>query len=332
MSKKILLIGAGRWGTNHLKSWLSLGVELYVAEASEALLEKCRAAGVPSERLSKNHRDFLPLVDGVDVVTPVETHFPLGSEALEMGKDLFLEKPLTDKTSTSRRLVELAKAKGRILQVGHVFRYEQPTQHVRRLMESGELGKIRWIRGNFSAFKRPRADSGTAMADGVHFVDLFNYLLGSQPDRVQARLLDILGRGGDFDDQAWIWLDYGGVFGAIETGCFSPRKTRDVLVVGDRKTVWLDYMAKQEKVKVFANTHRMEKGQWQAVEGEVQSMDFPPEEPLKAELKAFMESMQTRSRPLVDGEAGAAAVHVVEALMASHRKGAPVEMSCFAGS
>lgn len=324
MPQKILLIGAGRWGVNHLRTWLTLGVDLFVAEASEKALSRCRDMGVPPERLGRDHRAFLPLVDAVDVVTPAETHHPLCCEAIALGKDLFVEKPLALSTAESVDLIQRAAAKKLILQVGHIFRYEPPSQFVKKLIEAGLLGEVRWLRGNFSGFKRPRADCGVTFADAIHFVDLFDHLLGRLPETVNARLLDALGRG--MDDNAWLWLDYGKIFATIEVGYFSPLKKREVLVVGSEKSVVVDYTVQQDKVKIYANQHRQENGGWKAVEGDVHTTEFDPEEPLLIELRAFLASLRTRGVPLADGQCGADAVRVVEALLESSRRRAPVKL------
>jgi UDP-2-acetamido-3-amino-2,3-dideoxy-glucuronate N-acetyltransferase len=327
MNKKILLIGTGRWGMNHLRTLLKMGVDLYVAESNEAAHGKCREMGLAADHITRNYRDFLSKVDAIDLVTPVETHHPIGCEAMEAGKDLFVEKPVAATYRESRAMVDLAAARKRILQVGHVFRYEAPTQFLKKLIASGELGEVKWIRGNFSAFKRPRTDCGVTMADAIHFVDLYNYLLGSLPTAANARLLDVLGRKNGMDDNAWLWLDYGGIFASIEVGVFSPVKTREVLVVGTRKSVQVDYMAKQDKASIFDNHHAKEKGQWTAVEGEVKKQSFAPEEPLMLELKAFLESMETRATPLADGAAGAEAVRIVEACIEANRSGKAMHLA-----
>ncbi|MBI4025956.1 MAG: Gfo/Idh/MocA family oxidoreductase [Verrucomicrobia bacterium] len=320
----ILLIGAGRWGINHLRTWLTLGVNLYVADAGEKILNRCREMGVPADRLSNNHREFLPRVEAVDICTPAETHYPLCCEAMDLGKDVFVEKPMTLTHRDSEDLVKRAHEKKRILQVGHIFRYEPPSQFAKKLIDARLIGDVKWLRGNFSGFKRPRSDSGVTMADAIHFVDLFNYLLGRLPTSVNAHLLDVLGRG--MDDNAWLWLDYEGVFGTIEVGYFSPLKKREVLIVGAEKSVVIDYTVQQDKVKIHANQHRRENGEWKAIEGEVHTTEFDPEEPLLIELRAFLSSLRTRAAPLADGSCGAHAVRVVEAIFESNRLGRPVRL------
>jgi len=325
MSQKILLIGAGRWGINHLRTWLTLGVDLYVADASDKTLAKCHEMGIPKDHLSKTHSDFIKVVDAVDVVTPAETHHALCCEAIELGKDVFVEKPIALTMEHSQDIVRRAVAKKRILQVGHIFRYEPPTQYIKKLLNERGVGDVKWLRGNFSGFKRPRSDSGVTMADAIHFVDLFNYLLGRLPVSVNARLLDVLNRG--MDDNSWLWLNYGDVFASIEVGYFNPLKKREVLVVGTEKSVVIDYTVQQDKVKIYSNQHRNEKGEWKAFEGDVHTAEFDPEEPLLVELRAFLSSMKTRVTPLADGQSGVDAVRIVNALLESNQKNAVVSIS-----
>lgn len=318
MPAKILLIGAGRWGANHLRTWLALGVDLWVVDANGKTLEKCAEAGVPCDRLGSSVRDFLVRVDAVDVVTPAETHPSLCSEAIAAGKDVFVEKPIALTAAEGEDLVRRAAAAGRILQVGHIFRYEPATVALRNVISSGRLGEIRWLKGNFSGFKRPRMDSGVMMADGIHFVDLFNHLLGRSPVAARARLLDLLDRG--MDDNAWAWLDYEGAFAEIECGYFAPLKAREALVVGTKGSALLDYGAKQEKLKVFANRHVREGGAWVAVEEGAEAVPVAAAEPLKIELQAFLDSLVSRIPPLADGAAGVEAVRVTEALLRAARE------------
>jgi predicted dehydrogenase len=89
---KILLVGLGRRGVNHLRSLKNLPVELYVAELDPKQLEPARKLGIPGERLTANYQEFLPVVDGVVLVTPAQTHFPLCRECLVAGKDVFVKK------------------------------------------------------------------------------------------------------------------------------------------------------------------------------------------------------------------------------------------------
>ena len=119
---KIMQIGTGRWGTNHLRVLSNLQVDLYVAEISAPERKKCLEQGIPQDHITDNYRDFLELVSAVDVVTPASTHFSLCREMLESGKAVFIEKPIAETAAEAGELATLASEKGVVLQVGHIFR------------------------------------------------------------------------------------------------------------------------------------------------------------------------------------------------------------------
>src|SRR5690242_20590119 len=106
---KILLVGAGAFGRQHLRVWRALGAQVYAADLDPAALEAC---GLPAARRSRDFRERLALVDAVDVATPVGTHFELCRAALRAGKDVFVEKPFTSTSAQARALTTLARRAG----------------------------------------------------------------------------------------------------------------------------------------------------------------------------------------------------------------------------
>jgi UDP-N-acetylglucosamine 3-dehydrogenase len=330
---KVLLLGVGRWGSNHLRVARSLPVELFVADPAPDRLDLARKAGVREPRLSSDPLAFKSAVDAVAVATPAQTHFDLCKEFLEAGKDVFVEKPITLESAQALRLVELAKRRGRILQVGHIFRFDSATQWMHDAIASGEFGAVRILRGCFSGFKRPRHDTGVMFADAIHFVDLFNFILGGSPLRVSAVIEDFLARG--MEDEALIVMDYpparGGpganVSARVEAGYHLPGKYREVVVAGDKMSAICDFNVAQYKVRTFRNHHVPKPGgRFEAVEGEMHQLEFSPEEPLHTEWRAFLDSIETRQAPIADGMAGYEAVRVIEAALASARTGHPVDL------
>src|SRR5262249_53378379 len=162
-----------------------------------------------------------------------QSHFSLCREFLSAGKDVFVEKPITLVSAEAKQLAELAEKQKRILQVGHIFRFDTASQWLHEAIRTGLFGQLRILRSNFSGFKRPRNDSGIAFADAIHFVDLFNYFLGATPRRVSAVMKDFMGRG--MEDASMLSLEYetprGPVWGVIETNYFLPGKFRDLVVI-----------------------------------------------------------------------------------------------------
>ena len=324
---KVLLLGLGRWGANHLRNLHNLPVELYVAEVGDKQLEPARKIGLPAERLTTNYRDFLDTVDAAVVVTPAQTHFRLCKEFLEAGKDVFVEKPLTLSNEESKQLAELADKHKRVLQVGHILRFDPATLWLRDAIENGEFGKVNMLRGHFGGFKRPRNDSGVMFADGIHFVDLFNFILGTQPRSVLAINHDFMGRG--MEDVSFVSLEYdtphGKTWATVDAEYFIPGKFREVIVCGDKLSAVCDYNVAQYKIKTYANTHTPTGGKdFKANEGVVTQIETPPEEPLLAELRAFLDSIKTRATPRADGWSGYDAVCVLNAALESVKTGKAV--------
>jgi UDP-N-acetylglucosamine 3-dehydrogenase len=319
--KRILLIGVGRWGINHLRVLKSMPIELFVADHQEQQLS---SIGIPQSQCSADARSLFSEIDAAVVVTPAPTHFETCRELLEMGKDVFVEKPMTLVASEARRLTELAENAGSILQVGHIFRFDPASLWLRDAIGEGRFGRLKILRARFSGFKRPRADTGVTFADSIHFIDLFNFVLGAPPRHVHAVLRDFFGRG--MDDESLISLEYDQnagcpIFATVEAGYHAPGKFREVIIAGTNCSAVCDYNVAQYKIKTFENQHVTDSDTIKAEEGAVHQLEFPPEEPLRAELVAFVDAIEKRTPSPVDGWAGFHAVSIVEAALESARTG-----------
>ena len=334
-----LLLGVGRWGSNHLRVARSLPVELFVADPAADRLEMARKAGVKPSQLACDPLAFKSVVDAVVIATPAPSHFELCKAFLDAGKDVFVEKPITVESADALRLVELAERRGRILQVGHIFRFDSATQWMRDAIASGEFGHVRILRGCFSGFKRPRNDTGVMFADAIHFVDLFNFILDRSPVRVSA---DDPGLPGARDGRRSCDRD------GVSAGCRARwraglvgrqhRRARRGRIPsagqvsrGDRggrsdeRDLRLQRRSIQSPDLSQPSCHKRD-GVFDAVEGEMHQLEFSPEEPLHIEWRAFLDSIETRQAPLADGLAGYQAVRVIEAALESARTRRPVDL------
>src|SRR5437764_542860 len=328
-AKRILLIGVGRWGANHLRVLQSMPIDLFVAERDP---ERLNSSGVSQSHRAADASSLLPIIDAAVVVTPAQTHFEICRELLEGGKDVFVEKPISLKSAEAKELTELAKRNGLILQVGHIFRFDPASVWMRDAIAQKQFGEIEMLRANFSGFKRPRQDTGVTFADSIHFIDLFQFLLGASPRRVHAVMRNFLGRDSEMDDESLIVLEYergdgAPILATIESGYHRPGKMRELTIVGKNSSAVCDYNVAQYKIKAFENRHVTIDGEIKAAEGAAQQLEFPPEEPLRAELVAFLDSIETRKSPLVDGTDGAEAVRIVEAALESARTGKWIDIS-----
>ena len=315
---RILQVGTGRWGTNHMRVLRNLGVDLYIAELSESERQRCLSEGVPQDHITADLNEFIEKVDAVDIVTPAQTHLPIALTAIAHKKDIFTEKPLAENTAKATEFVSAVNQSQVICQVGHIFRYDPATIYMKEAIAAGELGAIRSITGSFSGFKRPRNDGGVTISDAIHFVDLYNYLMDGPPQQVMAQCHDLLGRG--MDDMSWVWLGYGKTKALIEANYFSPEKKRLVTVIGEKATLVCNFAAAQDKITIYNNHHVKEKGTWKGISGEILQKEILPSEPLLLELRDFINCVQNHTQPRATAQAGADAVKVVDAALKSYQE------------
>jgi predicted dehydrogenase len=320
---KVLLVGLGRWGEKHLRVLGELGVELWVADVSAERRAFAVRAGVAPARAVEDFRRALPHVDAVDIVTPADNHLALAGECLRAGRDCFIEKPLTRTVAEGRQLADIVADTGRVLQVGHIFRFHPVTTALRERLDTGALGRVRYCTGRFAGFKRPRADVGVTQTDAIHYFDLFAYLLEREATAVTATLRDYLGRG--MDDCSFATVEYGDVPAMVEAGYFAPGTYRDCVIVGEQATLAADFGSSE--VRVLANRHVPSAGGWQAPEGPVESFKAGGPEPLRREIELFLDAVACHGRPAVDVEAGLAAMRTVEAAQRSSALGRRVTLA-----
>ncbi len=314
---KVLQIGVGRWGRNHAKTWRALGVDLRLCDvAPRALDDAAPLAAIRATRFE----DLLGDADLVDVVTPAPTHAGIVRACLAAGKDVLCEKPLALSADEAYGLAEDAEAAGRILQVGHIFRFDPRVEAIRRIVRSGRIGRVRYARFHFLGFKRPRADGGVTISDAIHMLDLASFIFEKQPRKVTAVLRDYFGRG--LDDAAFMTLDFGFEVAHIEAGYFPPERKRDLAIMGEHGSIACDFLAPEgaPAIRVYGHAHARRGDEWVAEDGPAEEIAVPAAEPLERELAAFLRAAETREAPLADGFAGAHAVAAIEAAERSSRE------------
>ena len=319
---RLLLIGTGRWGMNHLRTLKKLADELYVADSDPNQLMACRELSIPDDHLSTDYRDFLDRADGVDVVTPADSHLAICNECFAKKKDVFVEKPIALTSLEALEMITRANRNGVVFQVGHIYRYHPAAQKIKEILKEGKLGAVQYAYGHFMGFKRPRTDVGVTQTDAIHYFDLFNYLFSEPPQGVTAVIKNYLNL--PLDDTSISVLDYRGKVVFIEAGYMPPEKRRDIAIIGDQGSLYCDFQ--KNSILFCENRHEKQGGKCIALEGEEQTVPFQPEEPLTVELKAFLDSMKNRNKPLADGQAGFEALKIVEVCYESSRSGKRLEI------
>lgn len=317
---RILLVGVARWGEKHLRILRELGATVWVAERAAARRAWATAQGVPAEQVVEDFRAALGAVDAVDVVTAAQSHPEIAAAALRAGRHCFVEKPLATTAEDARRLAALAVETGRVLQVGHIFRFHPVTAALGQALE--RIGHVRYAAGRFSGFKRPRTDVGVTHTDAIHYFDLFAHLLQRPATEVAALQRDFLGRG--LDDMSVTIVTYDGVPATVEANYFVPGAWRECVIVGERGSLVADYGA--SALTLYQAEHRRRGEVWDAVDQGKEALSVGAEEPLRVELEAFRDACAgRRPNPVPAGEA-VQALEIIEAAALAARLGRTVTL------
>ncbi|MGH6945553.1 MAG: Gfo/Idh/MocA family protein [Geminicoccaceae bacterium] len=342
-SRTVLQAGFGGFGPTHLQAWLrkGFGRHLWIADPDPSA--RARAAlHLPAERIVADYREVLEDADLVDVVAPTEEHVEICIAAIEAGKDVLVEKPLTLRVDEAQRLAEIVAASDRILQVGYYFRHHPLARYARDRVTRGDLGRLRYLSGNFYGLKRARGDIGVTANDAVHFLDLFNWLIGAAPVEVFAVQRDHFGRG--LDDLSVILLTWpDGTLAKIEASYIQPGRqpdavmpnaltTKTVEVCGSEGALEIDFQA-ERLIWHRVRHERRDDGLWHPVFGDAIVPKLEPRgavEVVASQLTEFLDHVEHRTAPEADVRScGVAMAVLLDAIALSARTNRPV--SCQVG-
>jgi len=300
MKTRIGVVGTGYLGRLHARVLTEIPDAQVVGFVD---LDDATAADVANTLHLRRFDSVASLAREVDcavVATPTTSHFAVARELIEAGRDVLVEKPVTDKIDDGRRLVELAKKRDRILQVGHVERYNpaivavSPLLHDVRYLEAERLG----------VFVGRSLDIDVLLDLMIHDLNLVLSLLDSQVVEVRAVGVPVLTEKVDITNVR-LQLANGAVAN-LTASRVSQERVRKVRFFSSEAYISID--TKEQEVKGFRLANR-------AIEPI--NVTVEKKEPLRAELESFLECVRERKRPLVSGEDGVAAVALAKDVAAA---------------
>jgi len=324
---RVGVIGYGYWGPNvvrNLHGTDSACVEI-VCDKSSAALARARKT-YPGILTTSDANEVLrsPNVDAVAVITPVWTHYELAKAALENGKHVFVEKPLTSNAAQAEELIDLAERKGLTIMVDHTFLFTGAVRKIRELTESGVLGNLYYydsLRVNLGLFQH---DVSVIWDLAPHDLSIMDYLIKKDPEAVVATGEKHLN---GVEDVAYMTIHFpDNVIAHINVNWLSPVKIRTTLIGGEKRMlVWNDLVA-DEKIRVYDKGVQIKSGEGirdllvSYRSGDMWAPQIEPGEALRVELDYFADCIMNCTKPFNDGHAGLRVVRMLEAAERSIRK------------
>jgi predicted dehydrogenase len=329
------LIGYGYWGPNLARNFnQNPNMQLAaICDFSEKRLELA-SRFYPHVKTGKDPAImFSGDIDAVAIATPVSTHFNLAKLALQSGKHVWLEKPMTETVAQAEELIELAQKKNKVIFVDHTFVYTGAVRKIKELIDKNELGDIVYFdsaRVNLGLFQQ---DIDVIWDLAPHDISIMDYLIPLKKESVSATGLNYNGKGLNPKSMLTINMEKN-VVAHINVSWLSPVKIRQTMIGGSRKMILYDDTHPDEKVKVYdkgVNIYETKEELYRLnVQYRVGDMYVPKLDNLEAlavESQHFADCVLKGDKPLTGGEAG---LEVVKILTASNeslkKKGAPVEI------
>jgi predicted dehydrogenase len=332
---RVGVVGYGYWGPNLVRNVVERP-ELTLAglcerDAARADAFAVRNAGAPVfDDLDEMLADAT--LDAVVVATPPHTHHGLVRSALRAGKHVLVEKPLATNSEDAYDLVALSEAQGVVLMPGHTFLYSPPVNKVKQLVVDDVIGEVYFVTS-------ARMNLGKYQADGVicdlapHDLSILAYWLDEPVAAVAATGRSVFQP--DVFETAFLTITFeSGATGNVQISWLSPRKVRDMTVVGSRRMVQYDDTGADEAVRVFDRgldfTHPTTFGEHQLAyrSGDIVIPRLEVAEPLSLELQDFARAIRTGEPPRSHAGLGIEVVLAMEAAEESLRlNGKPVEVA-----
>jgi len=305
LNAKVAVIGCGTWGKNLVRNFHYLGVLHSVCDLDQELLKNIMEE-YPDISFTNSIDDVFSnqQIDGVIIATPSHTHYPLVKRALELGKHVYVEKPIATSADEAKELNELANEKECVLMVGHLLLYHPAVNRLKTLIEDGILGDIQYIQSdrlNINFYKNDRS----VMWDlAPHDLSMISYVIDKIPLRVKSAVgtstdnngvMDIVHVDIEFPDN---------IHAHISNSWIHPLKRVMLIVRGSMATAILDDTETANKLQIYDNfsqTRRL-----------IDCPDYLEIEPLKLECQHFINCIKNKMKPRSDGTNGYEVVKLLD--------------------
>ncbi len=317
---RVAVVGTGEFGRNHARVYREIESAELVGVYDQNPERAAKVAAEFQTKALRGLQDLRGLVDAVSVAVPTVEHAAVGCRLLEMGLDVLVEKPMATSLSEADELLEAAKRHHRILQVGHVERFNPAILAVEPILNHPLFFEVHRL-GVFT----PRSLDVDVIYDlMIHDLDILLALVKEPVTEVRAVGIPVLT---DKVDIAHARLEFaGGAVANVTASRVSTERVRKMRFFQQHEYISLDY-ARRDALRVGV------KRPGPQPEFAFEKLPAQPVEPLRAELEAFVESARTRREPRTSGIAGRAALELAERVMASIQEhGERVQLLAFAAT
>lgn len=305
---RIAVIGIGGWGRNLARNLHQLDALDSIVDPDPHKLAQL-AQEAPQVRTHSDYRAILDdeRIDALVIATPVPTHYAIARDALNAGKDVFVEKPLTLTAAHAWELVELAEQRQRLLMVGHLLLFQPAIPWLREYLAAGHIGTVHTIHQHRLGLGRVRSHENALWCLGSH--DIAVQLLLFPDQRIEH--LHVHGQSilqPDIEDDIHLHIAYSdGLESHLHCSWLWPQRDRGAMIIGSQG------MLEYDEIEQTINLHRKGIDSTLAnIDNGSETIQRGHDQPLRLEMEHFIGCVQGQHECLCDGRFGAQVVEILE--------------------
>jgi len=300
-SKKVCVVGAGKWGKNHIRTLHKLGALGGIVESNSDVLNQLSQKYLGIKTFSQSddalsHRGFL----GFIVATPAKTHFEIARKIIEAKKHVLVEKPLALSVENAEELVALADEYSVNLMVGHLLLFHPAIKEIKKIIDSGRIGKLQYIYSNRLNLGQVRTEENVFWSLAPHDIAIFQYFNETYPISVISNGSIILQKS--IHDSTITQLKYiNGVEGHIFVSWLHPFKEHRLVVIGSKAMITFEDSKKGKPLMVYEKKIKVKDGIPEKVDGPVEMIKYSSKMALTEELTYFIKHLDGRHLEISNG-------------------------------
>ncbi len=301
---KLAVVGCGRWGINHVRTAHRLFGEklVLVSDPDPSVSERIKKIS-DSIPFTTNSDEVIndSNINAVIIATPAATHYSVARRLLMNGKNVLVEKPITLEESEARELIAIAKEKNLKLMVGHVLLYHPAILKLKEFVDAGKIGKLQYVYSNRLNFGTVRTEENILWSFAPHDISIIQFLLGSNPDHVEARGASFL--QSNIEDSTITYLSYPeNIRAHIFVSWLHPFKEQRLVVIGDKGMMVFEDSASKDKLKFYPKGFNKAEGSLEKFDGDFEVINHDDRQPLAEEQRHFVKCVTENQTPLTDGK------------------------------
>ena len=311
MDKKVCVVGAGRWGGNHVRTLAKLGFLGGIVDSDGAKFASI-AEPYPDAKTFTNLDDAIrDNFDAFTVATPAETHFEIAKRIIEAGKPVLVEKPVTLTAADARRLKQLAEDNNVNLMVGHVLLFHPAIRKIRELIQADKIGKLQYLYSNRLNLGTVRTEENILWSFAPHDISIFQYFVGNMP-------VEVVSRGGAFvqphlHHSTMTVITYpDNIVGHIFVSWLHPFKEHRLVVIGSKGMLSFEDSSDDKDILFYEKGIDWIKGNPVKRDGATEVIEYDRSMPLTEELKYFVQRLDGLPIEISDGQNGVEVLEILE--------------------